>query len=452
MTSGNFVSIAIGDIIVNRSERQRRELPNLDVLADSIKRLGLIHPIVVNRDHALVAGERRLEAARSLGHTHINCQYLDELDSLVARAIELEENVKREALPWLDEVAAVLEYHELRASEEEGWTQESTADALGLSRPAVVQRLMVAREARAGNPMVLDAPKFSTARGIVQRAESRKDDEALAALGRRSTVPTDEADASPPDSILCADFRDWAGRYEGPRFNFIHCDFPYGVGANKFNQGSASLHGGYSDTEDDYWELLITLAANLDRLVAPSAHIMFWFSMHYYDETLKFFEKNTDFRIDPFPLIWTKSDNVGILPDPERGPRRIYETCLFGSRGDRKVVRPTSNSVSLPSQRDDHMSIKPEPMLGHFFRMFVDSNTIMLDPTAGSGGALRAAENLGASHVVGLERDPDFAARANIALNKARMTRKANDQNSPDRTDKNEERKLEDYRDVAEAD
>ena len=427
MTSGNFVSIAIGDIIVNRTERQRRDLPNLDVLADSINRLGLIHPIVITRDLVLVAGERRLESARSLGWSHITCQFADELDPSMARAIELEENIKREALPWQDEAKAVLEYHELRAGEEPEWTAESTAEALGIAPQTVYSKIKVAKEILAGNTMVAEAPRYSTARGIVQRAESRKDDEALAAVTRRAAVSADQADTI-PDSILCADFRTWGPAYVGPRFNMLHCDFPYGIDANKFNQGAASLHGGYSDTEDDYWELLITLAANLDRLVAPSAHIMFWFSMHYYAETLAFFEKHTDFRIDPFPLIWTKSDNVGILPDPERGPRRIYETCLFGARGDRKIVRPTSNSISSPSQRDEHMSIKPEAMLSGFFRMFVDSNTILLDPTCGSGGALRAAEALSASHVVGLERDPEFARRANATINKARALRRANGQ------------------------
>jgi len=421
MTSGTFTSIAIGDIIVNRAERQRRELPNLDVLADSIKRLGLIHPIVISRECELVAGERRLEATKRLGHTHINCQYLDELDSYSRRAVELEENIKREALPWQDEAKAVLEYHELRKSEEDTWTQERTAEALGITPSTVVSKLKVARELLGGNAMIAAAPRFSTARGIVERAESRKDDEALAALTKRPALQD-----VPPDSIIVADFNEWAETYDGPRFNFLHCDFPYGIDANKFNQGAATAHGGYSDTEEDYWRLCYTLAANLNTLCTESAHIMFWFSMHYYHDTLIFFETYTDFRIDPFPLVWMKSDNVGILPDPERGPRRIYETCLFGSRGDRKIVRPTSNAVFSPSQRDEHMSIKPEAMLGNFFRMFVDSNTIMLDPTCGSGGALRAAEALAAGHVVGLERDPEFAARANAALRKSREVRKHN--------------------------
>ena len=146
-----------------------------------------------------------------------------------------------------------------------------------------------------------------------------------------------------------------------------------------------------------------------------------------------------------------KSDNIGILPDPERGPRRIYETCFFGSRGDRRIVRPTSNAVSAASDRMEHMSAKPEIMLASFYRMFVDSNTIMLDPTCGSGSALRAAEGLFASHTVGLERNPEFAARANAALRKSRQVRKENE-NRASGNNKDAERKVEDYRDVVATD
>src|SRR5882762_9112061 len=133
MTSGNFTSIAVEAIHVNRAERQRRDLPNLDVLANSIKRLGLIHPVIVTRELELVAGERRLEACRLLGHTHINCQYFDELDSYTRRSVELEENIKREALPWQDEAKAVLEYHNLRIAEESEWDQVKTSEALGIA-------------------------------------------------------------------------------------------------------------------------------------------------------------------------------------------------------------------------------------------------------------------------------------------------------------------------------
>ena len=66
------------------------------------------------------------------------------------------------------------------------------------------------------------------------------------------------------------------------------------------------------------------------------------------------------------------------------------------------------------------MSEKPEPMLRHFFGMLVDENTVLLDPTCGSGSALRAANSLGARFVLGLERNAEFAGIAQDALARAR--------------------------------
>lgn len=423
MTSGVFGSIAIEQVIINRDERQRRELVDIPDLAESIKLRGLIQPIVITRELVLVAGERRIAACRSLGWTHINYQFADTLDPEELQAIELEENVKRSNLPWQDECKAVHRYHLLRKGTEPDWTEADTGKALGMSQPSVNEKLSVAEEILSGNERVLEAPRFSTARGIVERKKDRLADAALSEFNKIAKVSSPLTETF-PDSIINANFLEWAPAYSGPKFNFIHCDFPYGIDADKFNQGAAPLHGGYSDTEEDYWKLLDCLALNLDRIASPSCHIMFWFSMHFYNQTLRFFNTRTDFIIDPFPLVWTKSDNIGILPDPSRGPRRIYETALFGARGDRKVVRSKSNAIALPSQRDTHMSIKPEPMLKHFFEMFVDSSSLVLDPTCGSGGALRAAESLGAANILGLEVNKEFAELAATALRKSRLMRK----------------------------
>src|SRR5262249_35190916 len=147
-------------------------------------------------------------------------------------------------------------------------------------------------------------------------------------------------------------------------------DFPYGIGADTFNQGSAPAHGCYDDTPETYRGLVNCLLSNLDRLCADSAHLLFWFSMKNYSETLKLLR--TDFVVPAHPLIWAKSDNTGILPDPDRGPRRVYETAFFGSRGDRKIVQAVSNLFAAQSVKDAHMSEKPEEMLRYFFRMIVD--------------------------------------------------------------------------------
>jgi len=71
------------------------------------------------------------------------------------------------------------------------------------------------------------------------------------------------------------------------------------------------------------------------------------------------------------------------------------------------------------------MSEKPEPVLRHFFGMLVDENTVMLDPTCGSGSAVRAAESIGAKYCLGLEINPEFADLAREALKRSRNLKKA---------------------------
>ena len=428
MTSGVFHSVPLGDIIVERGDRQRKELSNIDTLAESIGRLGLIHPLVVTRELVLVAGERRYNACKQLGWITIPVQYVDEFDPARLRAIELEENIKRQDIEWKDQVAAIAQYHKLRSSETSGWTQNDTAAAIGLTRPYVSEILQVAEEVAAGNKLVIAAPKLSTARGITTRARERRDQQHLDNLHESFgglTLPADR----PQESILTADFTEWVLGEIVPRFNLIHCDFPYGINADNFAQGGAAAHGGYLDTRENWEKLMFALEILTKRYTAPSCHLMFWFSMRKADErlyepTAKALER-LGWSLNPMPLIWMKSDGAGILPDPERGPRQIYETCFLGSKGDRKIVRAVANGYAAPTVRDRHMSEKPEPMLRHFFTMLVDENTVLLDPTCGSGSALRAADSMGAKYVLGLEAIDEFAELAREAFKKARELRKA---------------------------
>jgi hypothetical protein len=78
--------------------RRREELGHLHSLAESIKRHGLIHPIVVDRTGLLIAGERRLRACQLLGWTEIDVRIYDDLTDEERWAIELEENLHRKDL------------------------------------------------------------------------------------------------------------------------------------------------------------------------------------------------------------------------------------------------------------------------------------------------------------------------------------------------------------------
>ncbi len=398
MTSGRFQSVPISQIWVDRATRQRRELSQIPELADSISRLGLINPITVTRNFELKAGERRFEACKSLGWTAIPAQFIEDLDPLQLRLIELEENIKRVDISWMENCQAVYDYHQIQQKQDPEWSQTDTARAIGLEQQAVGRRIMVIEEMKRGNALITTAPKLSTAINIARRATERRAQSAIAAVA---------IEPAPEVPLVNQDFLTWETKTQ---FNFIHCDFPYGIDQQDHDkQASTPIHQ-YEDSFRVYEELLLRLES---LATAPAAHLMFWFSMRHYSWT---FEHLTamGWRVDPFPLIWSRGSS-GILPDPQRGPRRVYETAFMASKGDRKIVKSALNHVAYFEESRIHSSQKPDKVLEHFFQMFVDDSTIMLDPTCGSGRAVRVAEKMGARYVIGLEKQKEIYEEAKAA-------------------------------------
>jgi len=441
MTSGTFAYVPVSSIIVDRENRQRRDLENIEELAKSIADNGLINPIVVTKENVLVAGERRLTAHKHLGFEFIAVQYAEDLGEEALHIIELEENIRREELPWQDHVNAIARYHEIKTKQaadlSQPWSQEATAAELGMSQANIAKHFLVKRAMDEGVSEVLTAPKLTTAANFAQRMMERRKSSILRELRQESQAPSPSL-ASPPKldgelvsaepapvesssryaEIINTNFLDWSLEVRETPYNLVHCDFPYGISAGDTRgMSGAKSFGGYADSEDIYWTLLDTFLARQDRFIAPSAHLLFWFSMKYYVPTVEKL-RAAGWRVDDFPLIWHRSDNSGILPDAHRGPRRTYETALFCSRGDRKVVKAVANSIGAVTTKIYHMSEKPIPVLEHFFRMVVDETTLILDPTCGSGNAIKVAEALGANWATGLELSADYVegARQNLGL------------------------------------
>ena len=439
MTSGNFTTLPIDSIIVNREYRQRKVLNDTAQLELSIQAVGgLIHPIVVKRDNTLVAGERRLTACRNLGWVEIPVQFLDELDPTTAELVELEENVKRSDLTWQDLNDAYVRYHELQMQlHGPSWTFTQTAELLGLTSTALGTHLSVYRERQRPNSSVGQAETFRKAINLSTRNSERRSDNAVnTAIGLSSegiekamNLPfTLEPEVAPPtaESLLVPpsvwrveqkDFLAWAKEPQETKYNFVHCDFPYGVttGDNK-GQGAGKDMGYYADTEEVYKEFLNTICVHGSNFIAPRAHMMFWFAMNYYQETFDALTK-AGWVVNRFPLIWHKPTDAGILPDSNRGPRRSYETAFLCAMGDRKIVKATTNCVLGRSDRQFHQSEKPFSVLNHYFKMLVDESTFMLDPTCGSGMAVRAAHYNQAALAVGFEINSEFleGAQANCS-------------------------------------
>lgn len=473
-SADKFLYIPLELIEIVRDERQRAKIVTSS-LRESIAKRGVLQAIIVEelpegaaRPYRLIAGERRLTASIELGYAGIPARLLSDLTPSEAQLIELEENIKREDLPWQDLVRAIGKIHRLLGEP----PLAATADAIGGSVPWI--SLMLTVESAIDEERIAASGSAREAYNLLVRRKQREDEDGLEALigvlagepvaqpqpqpmefvegelmlpQTRETLTRDELtsgfttpSARPvalapalSKTILHESFLHWAPKYSGEKFNLIHCDFPYGVGlfsSNGVRTGDARSQMGrdgseaYSDRPDDYFGLLDCLLTNLDRLLSVSGHVIFWYSEKHGAETrAEFAKRASSLVLQPFPLIWVKSDNAGIASDVRLGPRHVYETALMATRGRRPVVEVRADAYSAPTDKRWHVSAKPEPMLRHFFGMLVDGSTRLLDPTCGSGSAVRAAESLNARSALGLEIDETTCGNARMALRQARILR-----------------------------
>jgi len=87
------MQVPVKDIKVRK--RIRRELVDIEALTDSLRRYGQISPIVISKKNLLIAGERRLEAAKRLGWRTINAVISERSGELERLELEVEENMQR---------------------------------------------------------------------------------------------------------------------------------------------------------------------------------------------------------------------------------------------------------------------------------------------------------------------------------------------------------------------
>jgi ParB/RepB/Spo0J family partition protein len=434
-----ILEVPIESITYDDTKRHRKTLSDIDSLAESIKRIGLLNPIILS-GHTLVAGRRRLEAFRQLGFPVIPARQITDLSTKELKLVELDENIRRSDITWQEQAEAIHEIHQLLGGE----SVAATADFIGLGERIVYRYLGVFDHIT--DERVAACTSLSAASNIIERRQqiaieselSRMD--AVEAKPLRQPVITANAGVvfveqqAPSEAVVVENFLDWAPKYSGPKFNFIHCDFPYGIGFNKSAQAATSEDDTqYEDSPEIFFALLDCLMDNLDRISYNSAHIFFWFSMKYYADVLERFSANGLWYC-PTPFIWHKTDQRGIASDVKRRPKHIYETALIASIGDRHQLKLCNDTYGCPIAKssEGHVSAKPQPMLEYFLSAYVSSDTEFLDPTCGSGTALRAAAKLGASRVLGLEIDPQTAEGARLKFFQQERLRKATKGNSHD--------------------
>lgn len=146
---GGIKQVSVSAIAPNPHQpRQHLDPQALDELAASIREHGLIQPLIVSEsptgtqpgiEYQLIAGERRLEAAKLAGLETI-AVIVKEATPEQMLELALVENIQRADLNPLEEAAA---YQQL--AEEFGLTQQQIADKVGKNRVSVANALRLLR-------------------------------------------------------------------------------------------------------------------------------------------------------------------------------------------------------------------------------------------------------------------------------------------------------------------
>jgi ParB family chromosome partitioning protein len=149
--------IPIRSIVPNRSQPRRDFNENaLALLADSIKKNGILQPLTVRRadsvgTYELIAGERRRRAAAMADFCEVPC-IIVQADDRKSAELALIENLHRENLNIFEQagaMAALIDIYSL--------TQEQAAHQLSMSQSAVANKLRLLKLSESERQIILSS-------------------------------------------------------------------------------------------------------------------------------------------------------------------------------------------------------------------------------------------------------------------------------------------------------
>lgn len=405
-----MIEVAIDEIIVPEN-RQRKQFTEkaIDELGDSILSKGLMHPLVVRDDgRTLVAGERRLRALNGLYlrgakftcggkefFGSVPCTRLGELSPLEVLEAELEENTIRLDLTWQERSEAIARLHELRVAQAEDVGEKHTMadsarellDNIGLENASLapakkkVSDALVLAE-HLSDPDVAAAKSERDAMKII-----RKKSEAA----HRARLAAEFGEIETAHEFHHGDTFEILPSIEG-NFPIMLTDPPYGIEASGFGDQAGAKHE-YKDDLDFAIKCYALCFANADRL--NSRVILAFCDIRIHPTLVQLAQQLIpSFSIWDTPLIWNKGN--GMLPVPDKGPRRNYEAIFYAYRGNTLWSTTGSSDIfDIPAVPSPTFGAeKPPALYSDLLSRVALPGDRVIDPFAGTCPIIGAANEL----------------------------------------------------------
>lgn len=478
------MTLSISSIQRSDRIRSREKYGDIKGLAESIKDIGTIQPVVISRrvigmtdgfgdtrnsvpeyEYTLVAGDRRLTAIESLGFKELHhgvtldpsrpgFVFVDELTEASRVEAELDENLHRLNMDWVDEVLAIEKIHKLKQQTNFKWGVRQTAAVMkGSDRTKVSHALRIAKLLRAGDAELLACKNMSDA---IATLIKRKEDEALAEMQKRviakqpvapkafdsasldtfldtfnipfrkegdaiSSVKTkesseDKSNGAPtvqptsaptliPFSTMfrLGDSMELLKSFPPSSFDHIVTDPPYGIDMSNFDEKQVASVCDTHDVDQNI-SMFEPFLREAFRILKPQGFCVFFYDLDHH-EKLQYLAGSIGFRVQRWPFVAAKLSTCKNSA-AQYNLTKNYECAMFLRKDAQTVLRHVpkfalNNSswkaydFSVERELYANPFAKPFELWKDIFDMIAFTGQTVLDPFCGEMSSCRAAANCG---------------------------------------------------------
>lgn len=461
------LTLPLDDILVE--DRLRVDLGDVEELAESVRDNGLLQPLVVERrvdgetvKYSLRCGGRRYAALTLLRTNKVPNPNPSEYDKVSVRiynempehqriVIEIEENLRRKDLGWLEKTIGIVRYH--KASKRaallngEKWSQQMTGDLLNMDQASVSVAFTVYDAIQAGNEKVRDAESLTEALKVITSGELdaaqaeqmrritlkrqevkevRHDVSAVdATLPRVSSILVQSANKNQPETVAdkvqftkeqIADFYHQGDCLElipkiaaQQTINHIICDPPYGIDMdNLVMEGVERI--AETHTVEGNLELIPAFLEVAYEAIAIDGFLCMWYDLDHHEKIAKW-ATDIGWKVQRWPLVWCKTSTCRNSA-AQYNITKSTEVCYFMRRSSNSVIKckQSRNYIEAGSVATAHHPfVKPFELWDYLLDTVSSPNQSILDPFAGEGSSLAAAFKKGRLPI-GCEVDPKLIA------------------------------------------
>lgn len=391
-----YVSISVLSVAEYNPRKHTKE--QKEQLKESIKRFGLVDPIICNkapnRMNIVIGGHFRLSVAKDLGFTEMPVVYVDV--SSVEKEKELNIRLNKNTGEWDFNLLKSFDFNLL--------------SDIGFSNEELKfwdEDLMAKEE------------MFDEEKELKTISHTRVKLGDIILLGKHRLICGDSTDPAVLKKLFGNEKASMI--YSDPIYN-IKIDYNGGVG------GKQSYGGNVIDnrTDTEYKEFIRKSMVAALSVSNPDLHVFYWCDESYIwlFQTLYMEMNISNKRV----CLWIKN---GQNPTPNISFNKCYEPCIYGTMGSpflhkfnqglNEVLNSDTTAGNnlldeiqniwtekrLSSKEYEHATSKPPKLHEKAIRRCTKPGDIILDSFSGSGSTLIAAEGLG-RRVFGVELEPVF--------------------------------------------